>query len=54
LEPEVLAKEIIKTLGDADRNTAHAALQIALLLFKHREYQAIDFTSDAARGEVQF
>jgi hypothetical protein len=46
MNPEDLAKLLIKTMGDADYNTAHTALEIAKLLLIHRDSAARRFVND--------
>jgi hypothetical protein len=46
VNPQELADQIVRTLGDADSNTAHAALEIAKLLLIHRESAARHFVND--------
>jgi len=41
--PQTLADEIVKTIGEADSNTAHTALKIAELLLVHRDHAHLDF-----------
>ncbi len=45
-QPGKLAEHLIKTLGDADYNTAHTALEIAKLLLLHRNAEMRAFVSD--------
>lgn len=51
MEPDELARNLIKTLGDADSNTAHTALDIAKLLLIHRNAQARSFVNDLSSGQ---
>jgi hypothetical protein len=48
--PVQLAEEIVKQIGDADRDTAVTALEIARLLVNHRERAAIDFSTSSDRA----
>jgi hypothetical protein len=43
MTPQELANQIVKTLGEADSNTAHTALKIAQLLLTHRDHEQLDF-----------
>jgi len=43
MTPLQLAEEVMKTVGDADLDTALTALQIARLLLFHREESALEF-----------
>lgn len=53
MKPDTLANELMKTLGDADSNTAHTALEIAKLLLIHREHGAMVFTLNPEMGLVE-
>jgi hypothetical protein len=43
MNPQDLANELVKMLGDADSNTAHTALKIAELLLVHRDHDQLNF-----------
>ncbi len=43
MNPTDLAEQLVKTLGDADSNTAHTALKFAELLLVHRDHAQLDF-----------
>jgi hypothetical protein len=43
MTPQKMADELLKTIGDADSNTAHTALKIAELLLVHRDHAQLDF-----------
>jgi hypothetical protein len=45
-DPQELANRVVTTLGGADSNTAHTALEIAKLLLIHRESAARQFIRD--------
>jgi hypothetical protein len=51
--PETLAQELIKTLGDADENTAGAAMEIAQILRRHRRIAQIEFEQECATAELK-
>ena len=46
MDPEKLAAELIRALGDADSNTAHTALEIAKLLLIYRDTAARQFATE--------
>lgn len=51
MNPQELANELVKTLGDADSNTAHTALKIAELLLVHRDHAQLDFDRNLVSGQ---
>jgi len=52
MTPQELATEIVKTLGEADSNTAHTALKIAELLLIHRDHGQLDFDRQLLNDEL--
>jgi hypothetical protein len=48
MDPQKLAADLLKTLSDADSNTAYTALEMARLLISHRESAARQFSRDAS------
>jgi len=51
MKPDELARELLKTLGDADHNTAQTALDIAKLLVGHRELDAHIYVSETGAND---
>jgi hypothetical protein len=49
--PQKLADEIVKTIGEADSNTAHTALKIAELLLVHRDHAQLEFEREVLSGQ---